>query len=147
MSDGMFIKIKGDSDGYMKFNCPFCDRDFKLSISEVKKFEGVDLYCPYCGLHKENKAFHSHETIDAAKKMAEQYAAHAIQKMFSDTFKNSKVIKYKPGKKIDKPNNRDIDTVDTIDSTHLCIKCNNRTKAINVSEREKIYCAYCGEII
>ena len=52
------ITIQGDSEGYVTFECPYCDSEFKLQAGEYQNddepFE--ELFCPYCGLVKEKNA-------------------------------------------------------------------------------------------
>ena len=50
MSDGTFeISIEGDSEGYVTFECPFCESEFKLNASEFQDEDNVfsELFCPY----------------------------------------------------------------------------------------------------
>lgn len=44
------IKIQGDSEGYVTFECPFCGSEFKLQAGEYQDDEHPfeDLFCPYC---------------------------------------------------------------------------------------------------
>lgn len=46
------IKVEGDSDGYVSFECPYCGSDFKLKADEFQTDNPVysEMYCPYCGL-------------------------------------------------------------------------------------------------
>ena len=64
MSDVTFtIKIQGDSEGYVTFECPFCGSEFKLQASEFQNEEEPfdELFCPYCGLAKSLSSFYSKE--------------------------------------------------------------------------------------
>ena len=67
------IKIQGDSEGYVTFECPFCGSEFKLQAGEYQDDEHPfeDLFCPYCGLTRYKNAFLSHEVIEQAQAMKE----------------------------------------------------------------------------
>ena len=53
-TENFTITIQGDREGYVTFECPYCDSEFKLQAGEFQNddepFE--ELFCPYCGLAK-----------------------------------------------------------------------------------------------
>ena len=53
------IKIQGDSEGYVTFECPFCGSEFKLQAGEYQDGDAPfeDLFCPYCGLTRDKMSF------------------------------------------------------------------------------------------
>ena len=53
------ITIQGDSEGYVTFECPYCDSEFKLQAEEYQNDDNQfeDLIFPYCGLEKESYEF------------------------------------------------------------------------------------------
>lgn len=59
-TENFTITIQGDSEGYVTFECPYCDSEFKLQAGEYQNddepFE--ELFCPYCGLAKEKNEIH-----------------------------------------------------------------------------------------
>lgn len=143
----MQITIKGDSNGFMLMHCKDCNNDFKLCIEEYKTLEINKLTCPYCGLTKNNQEFLPKKIIDDAMEMVQIDYMHQLQEMLSKTFKNSKLIKYKPSKIPARIENKDIETNETIDSEHMCLHCGKVIRVVNTSKSAKIYCSYCGELI
>lgn len=149
MSDVQFeIKIQGDSEGYVTFECPFCDSEFKLKADEFQSEDNVfaELYCPYCGLVNEISEFYSKEVMEKAKVIAQNYMAEEINKMFGNMKRNmdsSNFIKveYKELKKINSKELRDKDTVEEIIE---CPICNNHEKVLYCAGVSKVFCSYCG---
>jgi redox-regulated HSP33 family molecular chaperone len=37
------ISIPADEDGYVTFQCPYCNQRFKLNASEIQDSDGVDI--------------------------------------------------------------------------------------------------------
>ncbi len=66
------ITIQGDSEGYVTFECPFCNSEFKLQAAEYQNNDDPfeELFCPYCGLTKEKKEFLSSDVIEQARTIA-----------------------------------------------------------------------------
>ena len=68
-TENFTITIQGDSEGYVTFECPYCDSEFKLQAGEYQNddepFE--ELFCPYCGLAKEKNEFLSSDVIEQAQ--------------------------------------------------------------------------------
>lgn len=140
--------IQGDSEGYILFECPHCESEFKLSASEFENKDG-ELYCPYCGLSSEKDNFYTKEVIEQAQKIATNYVYDQINNMFGKMKKSinrSKYIKmeFKPIKKI---NIEGIKTKDTVDEVFECKTCHNHVKVLYCSGMSKIYCSYCGNDI
>ena len=57
------FNIPCDSEGYVAFECPFCEIEFKLLGADFQKEEYTyeDLFCPYCGLADKRDAFYTKE--------------------------------------------------------------------------------------
>lgn len=149
MSDLKFdIKIEGDSEGYVTFECPFCESEFKLNISEFQNEDNVftELFCPYCGLTDEINKFYSKEVIKQAEAIAYNYMMDQINKAFSDikrSVRNNKYIKvdFKELKKVNLKELKDKDTVEEIFSCHMC---ENHVRVLYCAGISKIFCPYCG---
>ena len=143
------IKIKGDSDGYVAFECPYCKSEFKLNAKEYNDNENEGIYCPYCGLEKEKSEFYTSEVIEQARNIAINYMNEELNKTFgkmSKNFNRNGLIKmeYKPLKKI---NIKDIKAEDTEEEQFQCGNCNNHVKVLYCAGKSKIFCSYCGEDI
>ena len=110
MSDTSFtITIQGDSEGFVTFECPFCNSEFKLQAGEYqdKDFPVEDLFCPYCGLTREKSAFLSNDIVEQAQTLAYNYMIEQLNSSFKKISRSINksghgVVKmtYKPLKKI-----------------------------------------------
>ena len=51
MEKSFTINLSNDTDGFLEYECPFCEQKFRLATNE---FQGngdySELYCPYCKL-------------------------------------------------------------------------------------------------
>ena len=89
------IKIQGDSEGYVTFECPFCGSEFKLQAGEYQD-EDIpieDLFCPYCGLTKAKQDFLSEEVLEEVQAIAQNYLVEQLNASFkkmSKTLNRSK---------------------------------------------------------
>ena len=141
------ISIPGDSDGFVSFECPYCEMQFKLSASDYTEHEPemVELYCPYCGLTGNRDTFYTKEQVEHFANIAQNYRAEQIDKMLSDFSKksNSKYLKVKhtPAKK---QAVLELMSTETEEEIFQCSLCENSQKVFYASGRAKIYCAYCG---
>lgn len=81
-TENFTISIQGDSEGYVTFECPYCNSEFKLQAGEYQNddepFE--ELFCPYCGLAKEKNEFLSAEVIEQAQAIAYNYMVEELNK-------------------------------------------------------------------
>lgn len=141
------FKVEADSDGYISFECPFCESIFGLNAGEYQSDEEVfnEIYCPYCGLVDNSNQFYTKEVIEQAKDIAMNYMYDEINKAFGKMAKslNSKYIKmtYKPLK------NKNIKSLKTKESTEEIFECKNCKHHVKVDSfigESNIYCSYCG---
>ena len=141
MSDVKFeISIEGDSEGYVTFECPFCESEFKLNADEFQDEDNVfsELFCPYCGLIDKVNKFYSKEVIEQAEAIAYNYMMEEVNKIFND-FKRS--VKRKELKKVNLKELKDKDTTEEIFS---CPMCENHIRVLYCAGVSKVFCAYCG---
>ena len=144
------LTIEGDSEGYITFECPFCGDEFKLQASEYQdeNFSFEDLFCPYCGLTKEKNDFLSHEIIEQAKILVENYLMEQLNKSFKKMSNSINKdgrglvkMKYKPLKKAESKELKDKDTIET---EFICNCCEHHLKVLYSAGTSKIFCPYCG---
>ncbi|WP_283696735.1 hypothetical protein [Clostridium perfringens] len=149
MSDVNFeIKIDGDSEGYVTFECPFCESEFKLNASEFQNDDNIftELFCPYCGLTDGINKFYSKEVIEQAKAIAYNSMMEQINQMFSDfkrSVKGSKHIKVN-SKELKKVNLKELKDKDTVEEIFSCPMCENHVRVLYCAGISKIFCPYCG---
>lgn len=149
MSDINFdIRIEGDSEGYVTFECPFCESEFKLNANEFQDEDNVvtELFCPYCGLVDEINTFYSKEVIKQVKVVAYNYMVEQMNKTFNDfkrSVRSNKCIKV-DFKELKKVNLKELKGNDTVEEIFSCPMCKNHIRVLYCAGVSKVYCAYCG---
>lgn len=148
-TENFIITIQGDSEGYVTFECPYCNSEFKLQAGEYQNddepFE--ELFCPYCGLVKDKNEFLSSDVIDKAEAIAYNHIVGELNKTFNNmqrSINRSKgLIKmdYKPLKKVATKELKDKDTTET---EVKCSCCDHRVKVLYYAGMAKAFCPYCG---
>ena len=141
------IVMEPDDDGFVAFECPFCESTFGLNSDEYNDGRELytELYCPYCGLNDDINNFYTKDVVKQAEEIALNYMNEEINKMFKkiSQSKKSKFVKmtYKPlkNKKI-----TPIKKKESAESIFECSNCNNHVKVENCISKEKIFCSYCG---
>ena len=143
------ITIQGDSEGYVTFECPYCDSEFKLQAEEYQNDDGPfeELFCPYCGLAKEKSEFLSSDVVEQIQAMAYNYMVEELNKTFKkiqrSVNRSKGLIKmdYKPLKKVAIKKLTDKDTAET---EFKCSCCSRRVKVLYCAGATKVFCPYCG---
>lgn len=142
------IRIEGDSEGYVTFECPFCESEFKLNASEFQDEDNVitELFCPYCGLTDEVNTFYSKEVIEQAEAIAYNYMVEEVNKMFNDVKRSARGNKYikVDFKELKKVNLKELKDKDTVEEIFSCPMCENHIRVLYCAGVSKVYCAYCG---
>ncbi|WP_297439514.1 hypothetical protein [uncultured Clostridium sp.] len=149
MSDIKFdIKIEGDSEGYVGFECPFCESEFKLNAGEFQDEDNIftELFCPYCGLVDEINKFYSKDLVKQAEAIAYNYMVEQLNKVFGDFKRRTRgnnLIKV-DFKELKKVNIKELKGKDTVEEIFSCPMCENHVRVLYCVGISKIYCAYCG---
>ncbi|MBU3811603.1 MAG: hypothetical protein H9893_08145 [Candidatus Niameybacter stercoravium] len=143
------LEIQGDSEGYVTFECPFCESEFKLKVSEYQNDEEdiLELCCPYCGLIADTQEFYTKEVIEEAKARAYNAFVEKLNKSFTGMAKKINKnrfvdMKVKPLKKF---NYKEIKEMDTVEEIFECSNCKKHEKILYCAGVSKAFCAYCGE--
>lgn len=145
----MSITKRGDSEGYVTFECPFCGSEFKLHAGEYqdKDMPFQDLFCPYCGLTDEKNSFLSHDVIEQMQNLNYNYMVEELNKAFGEMAKSldrknsiSK-MKFKP---LEKVTVRELAEKDTTEVVFECEQCNRHVKVLHCTGAAKKFCPYCG---
>lgn len=63
------IEISRDKDGYVRRQCPRCERVFKIIYKDTDEHSSSDeqpfhLYCPYCGVSSPPDQFWTNEQVE-----------------------------------------------------------------------------------
>lgn len=143
------ITIQGDSEGYVTFECPFCNSEFKLKASEYQDEEQPfeDLFCPYCGLTTERNQFLAQEVIEQAKAIAYNHMIEklngSLNTMAHSVNKSKSIIKMK-FKPLRRATIKELKDRDTSEVEFGCYHCEHHVKVLYCSGAAKIFCPYCG---
>ncbi len=142
------LRVEGDSEGYVTFECPFCESEFKLNAEEFHDEDNVfsQLFCPYCGLTDKVNHFYSKELIEQATLNAQNYVAERINKELLNLMKNfagNNAVKVEV-KELKKSSLKELKEQDTTEEIFACPLCGNHVKVIYCVGASKIFCAYCG---
>lgn len=143
------ITIQGDSEGYVRFECPYCDSEFRLQAGEYRSddepFE--ELFCPYCGLAKEKNEFLSSDVIEQAKALACNYMVENLNKSFKkmqNSVNRSRGLMKMDFRPLRKIATKELKTLDTTETEFTCSCCGHRVKVLYCAGAAKIFCPYCG---
>ncbi len=146
------IEIESDNDGYVAFECPFCETIFGLKSNEYQEWleTNNEIYCPYCGLKDNKDNFYTKEVVEQIKQIALNSAYEQINTVFTKMAKsmsNNKYIKmtYKPLKTARIDNNNKTD--ESSDEIFECKSCQHHLKVNYIVGKSRIYCSYCGRDI
>lgn len=119
------VPLPSDGAGYVGFECPACDRYFKLLASGLLE-DTKQVYCVYCGHHDQAQAFLTADEIEQVKKIGVAHVTEQVHKdleeMLLDAFRGSKNVKVTRGSRQrpappDRPLERDLP------NEHLCARC------------------------
>ena len=143
------ITIQGDNEGYVTFECPFCGSEFKLQAEEYQDENTPieELFCPYCGLTREQNEFLHHEVIEQAEVLAYNYMVDELNNAFGRMAKSinrSKGIvkmEFRPLKKV---TTKELKDKDTTEAEFICGRCYRHMKVQYCAGAAKIFCPYCG---
>lgn len=143
------ITLQGDSEGYVVFECPYCESEFKLRADEYQDEENPfeDLFCPYCGLTKSKQDYFSKEVIEKVEAIAYNYMVDQINKTLGEMKRSfnkpGNIIKmdFKPLKKV---NVKDLKGIDSTETAICCEDCSRTVKVLFSAGASKAFCPYCG---
>ncbi len=142
------FEIQGDSEGFVTFECSFCESEFKLRADEFQSDtnEYHELFCPYCGLVDNKTSFYSQDVVEHVKALATNYYIELLNNTFGNMakgFKNNKFIsmEYSPLKKV---SIKELKDRDTVEQAFECNKCINHFKVLYCNGISKVFCPYCG---
>ncbi|OPX47836.1 hypothetical protein [Clostridium thermobutyricum] len=146
--DNKNLNVSCDSDFFTRFQCPYCNSEFKIENSFFINEEVVyNICCPYCGITNKIEEFMTEENLKEFQSELENMAIEVIEELFEKTlnnaFKGSKFITFEKKKNTFKK--KKVDKAVTPDDMHeINIKCCDINIKID-SYRKEAFCIKCGE--
>ena len=137
------LEIPTDSDGFISFQCPFCNEKFKLSADFINQMDIDELYCPYCGLQNSFENFFTDEVIELAKAKIENMAMDFISenvKSLKDSFSNG-LFEMTIDTKFNDVNEPEV--IESDDMYKKTLSCCNFDVKLN-ENINSCYCPKCG---
>lgn len=99
----MTVTLPLDSDGFLRRECPHCERQFKWhdgpANEEAEQHEDPSAYyCPLCGEPAGLDSWWTREQLDYAEGSMKPVAMQALADEFAKSFRGMKGVTYKPGR-------------------------------------------------
>jgi hypothetical protein len=145
MSSSMSVPL--DADGYLRRECPTCERQFKWHPGD-DDFPIVDQYfCPLCGVPAGLDDWWTQEQLDHAQVLLMPEAMRVITDALGDAFKNSKHVTYKPSQDV----HGDVPAPDVLhepDDMVIVEPPCHPAEPLKVPEgaTARLHCLICGEL-
>ncbi len=140
------ITFPTDSDGFVGFRCSSCGYRFRLSTEEFSAADGIEMFCPACGLPNVPCSFITDEMTEYVEAFAESIMAEKLNAMFDNMerqCRSSKALTFKRGKRL--AEDRPVLPSEPDDLISVCFPCcGRRAKVGATSDAEDVYCPYCG---
>ncbi len=151
MSFSMSLSL--DSDGFLRQECPTCEREFKVLYTEGEAEatpapEG-GYYCPYCAVQAPPGAWLTKDQAEQATRIVAQEALPQILEGFQQGMeratRHSKNVTYERGSgEIDSPEPRD-DLTEDDDMTRVDFSCHPEEPVKVLDDwNGAVYCLMCG---
>jgi hypothetical protein len=91
-----------DSDGFLRRECPTCERQFKWhhgpANDEAEAHSDPPMYyCPLCGEAAGPDSWWTNEQLEYARGIAMPAALQSVQDEVANAFRGTKYVTYKPG--------------------------------------------------
>ena len=143
MEKSFTINLSSDTDGFLEYECPFCEQKFRLATNE---FQGsgdyAELYCPYCKLKSSSENFYTTEGIQYIEKCKEIIAENLTFETIKNATKNNKFFKLTT-----KHKKRGLPNPPILEESNMtnkkCVECEHEFKILN--GHISTCCPYCSK--
>lgn len=145
----MKLNIPLDEDGFIEMECDFCKNRFMLHESVFQDESYLHFFCPVCGLPSDTGSFYCEEVIEAAERMAINYAYDEIERTLGRAMREinkSGFLKMK----MDRPKREPIKELYKPQNIYRLIHqncCGVDVKVTGFDAEIGIYCPTCGGAI
>jgi uncharacterized Zn-finger protein len=148
------ISLPTDNEGFLRRECPYCKRQFKLIIQstdeEVSGDSGSegdekDIYCPYCGQSADRNSFWTEEQVRFMRETATQKVVAPMVDEFGDKLekmsRKTDFIKFKAERTQTK---RPVISPEPDDMIRMRPPCCGEDVKIEEDWEGPIHCVICG---
>lgn len=138
------IEIPADEDGFVLFECPKCNEQFKVKPQDYEDDEVVEIWCPSCGMTSES--YLTEDVIELAKAKLLNAAMDELHKEFKKLERSThgKDLGFKAGKKSKhKAEGRLEAKIDALEIITLDC-CDREAKIPPLDLSSVYYCPFCG---
>ncbi|MGO9584470.1 MAG: hypothetical protein ACLP36_16925 [Acidimicrobiales bacterium] len=147
------MSVPLDSDGFLRRECPTCEREFKWFITPEGEGTAVPVadggyFCPYCGVQAETSTWLTQAQAELARNMVTTQVVAPMLKKFGDSMKGirrrsggviSAEVKYDPPDELDPLTEAD-------DMCRVDFECHPTEPVKVLDDWDKpVYCLICGQ--
>ena len=138
------IEIPSDEDGFILLQCPLCGELFKLTVTDIKADDVLEIWCPFCGLVSDN--YLTDEVVDLAMRRIKNNVndllhneLKKIERKFNRGMISLKVTS-RPRHEFESPLIPIVDTLVNFD--FKC--CGRESKVSPILKATSVFCPFCG---
>lgn len=141
------VSLPLDSEGFLRRECPYCKRHFKVIIESSEEEDGSELFCPYCGQSADTSSFWTEDQVRYVKEIAGQKVVQPMLEKFAENMekmsKKSDFIKFE----FERPKaKRPVIAPEADDMIKVKPGCCLEEIKIEEDWRDNVYCVVCGNI-
>ncbi|MDT3682538.1 MAG: hypothetical protein ROY82_08720 [Truepera sp.] len=141
------VPLPTDSDGYIRFQCPSCTANFKLSSNELYALEEKVFFCVACGHRGTPVNFMTPDTTQYLNEALRNMAREAIERSVKSLRPASGTgFTLKPNRNFKLQREPELEPIaDEELDLHEFACCGRSAKVNTLDESLGLYCPYCGE--
>lgn len=95
----MPMEVPLDSDGYLRRQCPTCDKQFKWYVHDTGEPEAISTdqyFCPLCGQASSADTWITSEQLEHGRRLLAPQMEQHVQDSIRDMVRGSKFFEFKP---------------------------------------------------
>jgi hypothetical protein len=144
------MSVPLDDDGFLRRECPICEREFKWLNSEGAGIEGekpdpAGYYCPYCGLQAPLDAWWTREQLEHAQAIVTQEVIAPELEKLKKSLESSSGGFLRVSAEVSTPAPPASEMTEANDMNRVDFPC-HPTEPLKVAEtwNDPVYCLICG---
>lgn len=138
------FSIPLDDDGFVRRECPECEREFKWHYSEENSEPVPDggYFCPYCNVQSDANSWFTPAQLELATSVAARELVDPMMEDLADSVSGSGLsMKYEPGDRVDELSD------EPNDMRRIDVSCHPKEplKVLD-SWSSGVHCMICGQV-